>query len=1119
MNTANQSATMFAPEQFRMSRLQVYNWGTFTGIHDIPVAEKGYLFVGRSGAGKSSLLDAITALLVPPKWVDFNAAAREGERSRTDRNSVSYIRGAWAEKTDDESGIVSTRYLRPGTTWSALSLTFRNPLNQFVTLVQLFWLRGSANGTTDVKRHYLIFERAFDLRELEDFPQSNFDVRKLKQTFPDAFEKGEFSPYRERFCRLLGIESEQALRLLNKTQSAKNLGDLNTFLRDFMLDKPETFQVAERLVDEFVELNAAHEAVVTAREQIQVLKPAADAFEEYKQFKRQRKVLDDLQQGVDSYREARRIRLLEQYLKDLSTQSQGAKGIAEQHEAEWGAQKDHLKKLEDQHRNLGGAQIEQWETEVKRLEGQRDERLTKHDKVKIACQNLEWPVPDNPQAFAVLVNQARHEIEDWENQAESSRQELLALGGKSKDAEKELTEARKEVEALQKHPSNIPARMLELRQEIAAALGLPETALPFVGELIEVKPEESKWQGAIERLLHGFALSLLVDERHYAALSTHINAVHLGSRLVYYRTVELAVMASRPLAENSVVLKLNIKDSAYSDWLKNELKQRFDYACVDSLQAFRNVDRALTPQGQIKHSKTRHEKDDSKNIDERRGWVLGFDNRDKLALFERLAQEAAHKLAGLISKIREISEQENMRARQQGYYQTLANLQWQEIDAAIVIKQIADTKAQIQMAREGNSDLKELGLRIAQQETVVTEAEVAYTNAKVTYQSILKQISENELKLEALRTQPLTVLSPLLVQELDERFASQESNVRIENLDLASSKVIKKISKEIEQVVAQIQTCETCIIKRFEEFQRRWPTEASDVDTHLDSAPDFFAKLVRLENDGLPAYEDRFYEMLRNQSNQNLAALSTQLSQARKAILDRMDLVNESLGQSEFNPGTYLRIEATDRQLAEVVEFKREIQQALSHAWGNDPELAEKRFFILRHIVERLQSQEPDHRRWKEAVLDVRLHVEFIGKELDGEGREVEIYRSGSGKSGGQRQKLATTCLAAALRYQLGGNDRHPPVYAPVVLDEAFDKADSEFTTLAMNIFTNFGFQMIVATPLKSVMTLEPFIGGACFVEISNRNTSGIKLIEYMEDQQRLSLTEKLTEEAMVEAS
>jgi uncharacterized protein YPO0396 len=139
-------------------------------------------------------------------------------------------------------------------------------------------------------------------------------------------------------------------------------------------------------------------------------------------------------------------------------------------------------------------------------------------------------------------------------------------------------------------------------------------------------------------------------------------------------------------------------------------------------------------------------------------------------------------------------------------------------------------------------------------------------------------------------------------------------------------------------------------------------------------------------------------------------------------------------------------------------------------------------------------------------VLDVRLHVEFIGREVDAQGVQVEIYRSGAGKSGGQRQKLATTCLAAALRYQLGGQDSGLPLYAPVILDEAFDKADSEFTTLAMNIFTNFGFQMIVATPLKSVMTLEPFIGGACFVDITDRRNSGVLLIEYDAERQRLRL-------------
>jgi hypothetical protein len=50
-------------------------------------------------------------------------------------------------------------------------------------------------------------------------------------------------------------------------------------------------------------------------------------------------------------------------------------------------------------------------------------------------------------------------------------------------------------------------------------------------------------------------------------------------------------------------------------------------------------------------------------------------------------------------------------------------------------------------------------------------------------------------------------------------------------------------------------------------------------------------------------------------------------------------------------------------------------------------------------------------------------------------------------------------------------------------------------------------------------MTLEPFIGGACFVDISDRRVSGVLLIEYDGDRQRLKLPEHAREEASVEAS
>jgi uncharacterized protein YPO0396 len=59
---------------------------------------------------------------------------------------------------------------------------------------------------------------------------------------------------------------------------------------------------------------------------------------------------------------------------------------------------------------------------------------------------------------------------------------------------------------------------------------------------------------------------------------------------------------------------------------------------------------------------------------------------------------------------------------------------------------------------------------------------------------------------------------------------------------------------------------------------------------------------------------------------------------------------------------------------------------------------------------------------------------------------------------------------------------------------------------MAMNIFKTFGFQMVVATPMKSVMTLEPFIGGACYVYIKDRKHSGVLMIDYDVESQRLRL-------------
>lgn len=1110
------SGSLFDTDQFRMRRLQVFNWGTFSDLHDIPVAERGFLIVGPSGAGKTTLLDAISALLVPPRWVDFNAAAREASRTGRDRNLVSYVRGAWAEQKDDESGEIAMQYLRTGTTWSALALTYGNSQGQVAVLVQLFWLRGNANGSTDVKRHYLIFERPFDLREIKDF---DLDVRKLKKSYPEAFAREDFQPYRERFCRLLGIESEQALRLLHKTQSAKNLGDLNTFLRDFMLDRPETFDAAERLVSEFEELNAAHQAVVTAREQVSTLAPARDGHGQLQDLILKQDQLKEVKTGVDGYKETCRLALLQERIAALHIELAGARAEGQQRQTALDNQRAALDDLKQQHRELGGDRIEHLETEKAGLERNRDERLRKRAQVETGCRKLGWVAPETPHRFAEMAAQLRQEVENWQEQRVKRQQQQFALVNQKAEKEREFLAAAEEVKALRRQPSNIPASMLALRTVITRTLGLADTALPFVGELLEVDPREAVWRGAIERVLHGFALSLLVEERYYAAVSGYVNEAHLGGRLVYFRVGRAEESAVRPISANSIYHKLQIQAGAFAPWLEADLKHRFDYACVDSMQAFRNAERALTREGQVRHGKTRHEKNDRFRIDDRSQWVLGFDNREKLALFEKEAQRLADEVATLDRKIRELTDADAAQADRALACRDLANVQWQEIDVVPLIERIGDIERALREVREGSPALKGLAKRIESQISLVEKAQNSLVSVLAQIQSLEKDTREKEEKLQALGREPaLTALTAVQIVELPARFNALGQKLTLDNIDRSAQRVERALTDELEAMAGSHNKLVRGIEERFAEFQRRWPLDG-DLGVTLSFAADFLAKLRRLETDGLPAHEQRFFDLLRNQSHQNLAALSTYLNQARKTILDRMELVNESLSQAEFNVGTRLRIAASDRQLPEVREFRQEIHQALSHAWTDDREQAERRFLILRGLVERLASQEAGERRWRETVLDVRLHVEFIGREVDLEGREVEVYRSGAGKSGGQRQKLATTCLAAALRYQLGGADHGAPAYAPVVLDEAFDKADNEFTALAMNIFANFGFQMIVATPLKSVMTLEPFIGGACFVHISERRHSSILMIEYDSDHQRLKLPEHTHGETPVAAT
>src|SRR5699024_46766 len=132
----------------------------------------------------------------------------------------------------------------------------------------------------------------------------------------------------------------------------------------------------------------------------------------------------------------------------------------------------------------------------------------------------------------------------------------------------------------------------------------------------------------------------------------------------------------------SLLHKLELAPHAHREWLKAELQRRYDYACVDSVEALRRAPRALTRQGQIKHGRGRHEKDDRHAIDDRRRWVLGFDNRDKLAAYKREAADLAQQISTADQQIEAIQDERRAQAGRTQAAQSLVNLNWPDIDVA-----------------------------------------------------------------------------------------------------------------------------------------------------------------------------------------------------------------------------------------------------------------------------------------------------------------------------------------------------------------------------------------------------------------------------------------------------
>jgi uncharacterized protein YPO0396 len=271
----------------------------------------------------------------------------------------------------------------------------------------------------------------------------------------------------------------------------------------------------------------------------------------------------------------------------------------------------------------------------------------------------------------------------------------------------------------------------------------------------------------------------------------------------------------------------------------------------------------------------------------------------------------------------------------------------------------------------------------------------------------------------------------------------------------------------------------------------------------------------RLSRDDLPRFRSTFKTYLNKNTIMEVAQFQAQLNRQSNLIRERVDTINRSLVDVDYNRDRYIRLEPEPTPNTEIKDFKSDLRACTDNAVSPDPnddQYSEQKFLQVKRIIERFRGREGQtdaDQKWTKLVTDVRNWFTFSASERwRADDTEYERYADSAGKSGGQKEKLAYTILAASLAYQfkLEWGVAKSRTFRFAVIDEAFGRGSDESTRFALELFGKLGLQLLIVTPLQKIHVIEPHVSAVGFVDNPTSMDSRLRNLTIEEyHQQRLA--------------
>lgn len=1092
---------------YRLKRLEFFNWGTFNNhIWEIHPECESSLLTGANGSGKTTLVDAITTLLVPPVVRHYNQSS--GAEKKRERTEESYLLGAFGNIREEENAHVKVQYLRDKDSHSLILGVFYNAaLNRTVSLGQIRYFT-----KTGMTRVYFVSQRELGLNShvlpLDNRGEYKRRLEKDKTQFFDTF-----SGYATTFIKYLGFRSVKALNLFSQTVGVKVLGDINEFIRNHMLEQGKVMDSFDEIYQNFLQLLNTQNHIERAEKEVELLSVVKERGDNYVQTQ---KKVEEGEEKLSFFPHFQSRYLKEEFSREIEVLKDKLGYLTDKMSHNEEALKSNSRSLREYQRTLDSNQSAEQLRSLEKDIDFKEEAIQRSKKLwnqydYFIKKEFDKRGPETRDIWETQTEMLKKQKEVLTEKENSLQEEYYQKRILLDQTEKDITEKEREFLSLKDRDSNIPMKNVEIRDRIARELNLPKEALPFAGECITV--EDKKWEKAIERVLHSFALCILVEEENYAKVNDYVNGHNLKGRLVYFRVNNLSPgILQEKSHPDSLIEKIGIKsNSPFKHWIKNRILQSYNYICTDSLEDFKRMDMGLTSEGLVKKG-NRHEKDDRRR--EETG-ILGWNNLEKRAWLEKQIRELKKSLQKEKEGLKAVDQDKKQINDSLRTIDTLLDFNFEDMNWFLLEKELQKLLDERKTVLENSKDLKRLEkeiFRLQKEEGELKEEQFSLSKHIGQVEGNLHQREEGLQKEEAfLKENPVPEEKEVILSDLKVLFLKRK-NPGKEELPLFKDSLHEMINRDREKRERD----HTRVISAMNDFTNpkkeilakypSWSEDTRDLKPHIDYLRDFFELHKRVLNNDLPRYKEQFKDFLNQRIMEDMASFQQTLNDELNDIKKSIKELNSSLKQITYqeHPPTYITLNSENSKDVAIKEFQRELKNTFADAFKvAQGDFGEMELFFNKSRKMLTRLKEDDNRRKK--VLDVRNWLHFSAEERYKEDDSLkQVYQDSQSLSGGEKAKLAYTVLASAIAYQFGiQGSNSDNSFRFVVVDEAFSKVDPVNSRFAMNLFNKLNLQLMVVTPLDRINLVEDYINSVHFVEKKSNNETSVYNMVYTEYQMK----------------